>query len=346
MRKFISIIFLFCFLFLTFNCTGNSGDGEDDYSSTSTSTSTTIPIINNIEMSKDSSNDLLILTLNLHTYQEIKDNNKEKESYKNAGQNDKFNIITKLINDLDIDLIAFQECAQHKDEQILEDKIRIDNMAYIITKKLKEDYQKDYYYTWDWAHYGWDVWEEGIAVVSKYPITKSESIWISTSTGTTNLVSRKGIFGESEFPNIGKIHFFSTHTHWMASDTDTEHQKQITNIKNFVIQKEDETTDLSILCGDFNCKPTDVDPWIKSYNKIVENGDFVDTFLSANPTANNMPQQSIFDTIKGAYPGRIDYILMKKNDNFDVIDSKIIFTPTILGSVSDHYGVITKITKK
>ena len=92
-------------------------------------------------MYKTTENEYLILTTNLHTYQEVL-------------QNEKFNLITDVIGMMDIDFIAFQECAQNKSSQITDSIIREDNMALIITNRLKEKYNVDYNYVWNWAHYG------------------------------------------------------------------------------------------------------------------------------------------------------------------------------------------------
>ncbi|OHD24910.1 MAG: hypothetical protein A2086_03805 [Spirochaetes bacterium GWD1_27_9] len=332
-----NLFFLFGVLFLIFACPQEQ-KSEPTTSSTSistTTTSTTTTTIDWSNMQKKSNNEIMILTLNMHTYQE-------------TNQDAKFNMIAKLINDLTIDLIAFQECAQKNNTEILTGKIRTDNMAYIITKKLKDNYALDYYYVWDWSHYGFSVYEEGVAVISKYPITSSESRYISTNTSKNDITSRIAMMGTTNIPSIGNINFFSAHTHWMTSSTDTEHNSQVLKIKQFVTDKDttgDVSTDLSIVCGDYNCNAANILPWVTPYNTMVANNDFIDTFLSANPKANDKPQQAIYDTVKGDYPGRIDYIFMKNNVKFSVVNSMIVFKPDIVGTVSDHYGVITKLKK-
>lgn len=37
-----------------------------------------------------------------------------------------------------------------------------------------------YHYTMDCSHYGWQVWVEGSAIFSKYPIAHSDSRFISS----------------------------------------------------------------------------------------------------------------------------------------------------------------------
>ncbi len=281
-------------------------------------------------MFKTSDNEYLILTVNLHTYQE-------------NMQNEKFHMLTEAIGKMDIDFIAFQECAQNKSASIYEGIIREDNMALIISNNLKENYDVDYNFVWNWAHYGWDVWEEGVAILSKYPLQASEDKYISTSTNTSNIASRKVIYGAYLIPE-GKINIFSAHTHWRTSETDEEQNKQIKNVKQMVEEKEALNSVIAtFVCGDFNGNPTSDYPWSEGYNTMVNNGVFVDTYLEIYPDANTKPAQSIYNTIGGTYPGRIDYIFMKNNTSLKVLDSQIIFTDDIIGKISDHNAVLTKV---
>jgi endonuclease/exonuclease/phosphatase family metal-dependent hydrolase len=100
---------------------------------------------------------------------------------------------------------------------------------------------------------------------------------------------------------------------------------------------------LAFICGDFNGNPTSDFPWSEGYFTMMENNEYSDTFLHVYPEANNKPAQSIYNTIGGDFPGRIDYIFMKNNPRLTVIDSQIIFTGDCVGKVSDHFGVLTKV---
>lgn len=80
---------------------------------------------------KENKTELSILTLNLHTYQE-------------KDQEDKFDEIVEFIDSEDVDIICFQETAQHKDSNFIpgSKQIREDNMAYIISNKLSSKGKK------------------------------------------------------------------------------------------------------------------------------------------------------------------------------------------------------------
>jgi len=285
-------------------------------------------------MYKASADEFLILTINLHTYQE-------------SNQEAKFDIITDLIGELDVDFVALQECAQHKNSAIVDGIIRDDNMALILQNNLMEEYASDYEFAWEWAHYGWNVWEEGVAVFSKYPLIENEDRYVSSSTNVNSINSRKVIYGAFMVPGIGRMHLFSAHTHWRTSETDEQQNIQINNIRDMVIEKDSIAADsaiLSLICGDFNVNPTSSPPWNEGYTTMMAGGDYKDSFLEIYPDANNTPAQSAYNTIGGDFPGRIDYIFMKENDKFRIEDSQIVFRPDVAGVVSDHFGVLSKIS--
>jgi maltose 6'-phosphate phosphatase len=282
----------------------------------------------NTSIYKTSDKEILILTINMHTYQEKR-------------QNEKFKLVTDLIGAFDIDFVALQECPQHKSAEVVEGVIKEDNMALVLKNRLKETYDVNYNFTWDWGHYGWNVWEEGLAILSKHNLLDTDSRYVSANKTKTDFTSRKVILGKYHVPNIGIINVLSAHTNWRTSPTSEEQNNQMRNIHSFVNEKTLSGQSVFV-AGDFNGNPTDVAPWNEAYTTMIGEGAYVDTFLSANPDANNRPAQSKYHTILGDYPGRIDYIFMKQNKDFEVVDSQIVFTNAVIGEVSDHHGVITK----
>jgi len=309
---------------------------NDEEEIISKKTSVTVDFIEtsleNIKQSlfKSSDNEYLILTLNLHTYQE-------------SQQNEKFNLIVDLIGKMDVDFIAFQECAQKKTSDFATGNIRVDNMGLIIKNKIKEKYGIDYNLVWDWAHYGWDIWEEGIAILSKHPLVDTDHRYISSNISTSSITSRKAIYGSYQTKDV-RINIFSVHTHWRTSLYSEEQNNQINSTKYMVNEKETDSTNITtFVCGDFNCNPTSDYPWSEGYNTMMKNNKYSDTFLEIYTDANNKPAQSIYNTVGGDYPGRIDYIFMKKNSRYNILESQIIFKSDVVGRVSDHFGVLTKV---
>ena len=155
--------------------------------------------------------ELCILTLNLHTYQE-------------SDAQVKLDKIADVIARLKPDFVCFQECAQHKVADVTTDerapfqdgidKIKVGNsekqtnMVYLISKRLKETHSLVYNYYWSWAHYGWDVWEEGVAVLTPYEIKECDNRYISTQKTTGSIDSRKALFVKVDVPNIGIVNIF------------------------------------------------------------------------------------------------------------------------------------------
>lgn len=279
---------------------------------------------------KASADEYLILTLNLHTYQE-------------SSQNEKFQLIADLIGKMDVDFVLFQECAQHKSSAIDHGIIRIDNMAKVISDRIKQGYGIDYQYAWDWSHYGWEVWEEGLAVMTKYPILASDSRYISVSTSKNTITSRKAVYASCQLSDR-QINLFSVHTHWRTSLTDEEQNQQIFKLKEMVAEKESTILNAgSIVGGDFNGNPTSEYPWSEGYHSMMNGNEYTDALLDAYPDANNIPPLSAYYTIGGDFPGRIDFVFAKNSLNATVMDAQIIFTNDVVGRVSDHFGVLTKV---
>lgn len=286
-------------------------------------------------------NELIILTLNLHTYQE-------------ASADTKLDKVADVIAKLKPDFVCFQECAQHKNASVIDDpraagQIGIDkiktgtkeketNMAYYISKRLYEIHKLTYNYYWSWAHYGWDVWEEGVAILTPYVIEKSENRYISTQKTTSSIDSRKAVFIQATVPNIGKVNLFSVHTSW-----GTPQAAQFDELRKFINEKESETSPVaSIVGGDFNANVGET-----GYLRITSfNGG--DKMTDAYYTANNGGYKDT--TMMGdAHNGisRIDYIFYKYSDKITPKTGQIYFIPLVDkeylgGQVSDHNGVIIR----
>ncbi|MCB9310709.1 MAG: endonuclease/exonuclease/phosphatase family protein [Lewinellaceae bacterium] len=275
-------------------------------------------------------NEFLVLTLNLHTYQE-------------DNQNEKFNIIADVIGKLNIDFVAFQECAQNRNASMYSGNIRTDNMALKINEILEKKYNKHYEITWDWAHYGWQIYEEGICILSKELPLEQESRIVSKSTSKEDITTRKVIYGA--YQKFGRqFNIFSAHLHWRQSLNDEEQNNQIKALKAMAIEKEASSADaITIVAGDFNGNPTSSYPYSEGYTTMVGNGDYIDAFLAKNPNANVIPADPRYYTVGGSLPGRIDYIFIKNNDKVNVKASQILFTNQVIGVVSDHFGVLTKL---
>ncbi|MBO8160425.1 MAG: endonuclease/exonuclease/phosphatase family protein [Thermosipho sp. (in: Bacteria)] len=276
---------------------------------------------------------LKILTLNLHTYQEIKldkfgDFDEFLNQYERIHKK-----IAQFIIDEDVDIIFFQEAAQHKDLKEVEEKfgVKIKKGNYIIElKKLLGKYGITYDYAWDWGHYGWDVWEEGLGFLSKFKIFDFKSKYVSYSKDVHTFYSRKVVKAMVKFANKN-IDIFSVHFNWPKKGFEYEFE----NLRNWI---EEDGTDYFIIAGDFNVYAGS-NEYYEFINKKIRGKSLVDVFYKANPNDLEFP------TIGGDGfndRARIDYILVP--EDFKVKESKVVFTDTDkYGKVSDHMGVFAEI---
>jgi endonuclease/exonuclease/phosphatase family metal-dependent hydrolase len=278
--------------------------------------------------------ELLMLTLNLHAYQEFRAQNDtpEERIEKHEALFDK---IAKAIETLDVDIICLQEVAEHSGNELTEPYgAAASNMAQRIN--LKIDGGKRYHLYQSWSHYAWDIWREGVAILSKFPIVKESSRYISISRNKTYFKSRKVVMTQIEVPHMGKINVFSVHTGWY-NDKDDPFQTQFDNLKVWADEEYDEDVVGVFLCGDFNVASGEY-----GHSYIVDSGDYLDVYYIANPEGFRDP--TIGGQIDGWEAGeptgkRIDYIFMKNTSPFSVQLAQRIFTELSFGRVSDHNGL-------
>ena len=150
---------------------------------------------NNFDKNYSLTHDLLrILILNLHCYQE-------------DNQDYKFSQIAKAIDEQQVDVICLQEVAElwnngHGDWN--------SNSAKIINDRLKNPY---YLYT-DWSHLGFDKYREGVAILSRFPLLKKSSKYVSSDTNPESIHSRKIAMAQVNVPYMGLVNLYSAHLSW------------------------------------------------------------------------------------------------------------------------------------
>ncbi|MBB6061919.1 maltose 6'-phosphate phosphatase [Thermosipho japonicus] len=276
---------------------------------------------------------LKILTLNLHTYQEI-DIGQEKnlieffEKYENIQEK-----IVQFIMDENIDIAVFQEAAQHRDMDIIEEKfgIKIKRKNYIkVLHELLLKKNKFYEYVWDFSHYGWNIWEEGLGILTKYPIVNFESKYISKTKDKFSIYSRK-ILKTTLLINNKLVDIYTVHLNWVRNGFENEYKKLINWINK-------SSNSRLIIAGDFN-----INAGTKDYEKFismnVKGEKLTDVFYETNRYKIDEPTIRKDKFNDG---GRIDYILVSKH--FRAIDSRIVFKDNDkYGRVSDHMGLWAKL---
>lgn len=255
-----------------------------------------------------------ILTLNCHSWQE--ENQLEKIKY-----------LAGIIYEKNYAVIALQEVSQHRESQIIYDNIREDNFALLLVEEIKK-LGTTYNFIWDFSHYGYDIYEEGVALLSKEPFISSESLYISQSNSIENWKSRKIVGGSIDL--YDEIYtFYSCHTGWWNDDDEPfKYQaEKILEISKNINHK-------VFFMGDFN-NGASVNG--EGYDFLIKNG-LIDTFIEAKMKDDGC-------TVPGKIAGWEDDLSKKRLDliltrtHMKICSSNIIFNGKNKKIVSDHFGV-------
>lgn len=260
-----------------------------------------------------------LLTLNLHCYQE-------------DDQLNKFGLIADEIARQNIEVVCFQEAAQNRNSTSVKQNLKEDNAAYVIQQILLNKFGLDYQLEWDWSHYGWQEWEEGLAILSKYPIRNFESKYVTNSTSKSDWKSRIAVYADIEVNEELMVPITNTHLGWLG-DEEEPYESQLKKLRSF------QGTNPGILAGDFNLAAGTA-----GYQLLLK-PDTVDCYLLANPAG--MLDATIGGQIDGWESGdpegmRIDYVWLDTASPFKVIDAKILFKEKDIWPVSDHAGVLVE----
>lgn len=271
-----------------------------------------------------------LLTLNLHTYQEVEYNGEDTiedflEKYMAIQRR-----IVELIANEDVEICFFQEAGQYMYEEpdAFLHGIGIKKSNYV--RRLVEilsEYGKSYHFVWDMAHYGFGIWEEGLGIVSKFPIVDFESRYVSRNQDVNTFYTRKIIRARIEDKG-GPIDLYSVHFNWKEAGFEDEYE-------NFVSWVEEIGNERFIIAGDFN-----VSYGSEEYKMVMKREilglSVLDSWMVANP---NEPDRPTFIGDKiSEESARIDYILVP--ENFLVKSARIVFESE---RVSDHKGVLVDV---
>lgn len=287
---------------------------------------------------------LSLLTLNLHTYQEFStpgktesELNEEDVRQRVEKHSPLFDEIARAINELKIDIICLQEVGEWRGYSDSQFGKHPSNAAQQILSRLSD---KNYQVAMDWSHYGWDVWKEGSAIISRYPIIKSDSKYISNpKNGTKNFwQSRNVVNAKVILPNRKEIDIYSVHSGWWDS-SDEPFFEQVKRLDDWMEKKKNKSNS-ELLCGDFN------QPAGKEGYKLMTNVlHFDDLYLTANPNGMND------FTISGKTDGwenaknstRIDYLFFRQSADYEIVESHRLFMGKDFTKVSDHFGVFAEV---
>lgn len=163
-----------------------------------------------------------VLSLNLHCFQE--------ENYQA-----KLDKVADFIRENEVDVCLFQEAAQLASAFKIDNQIRVGNNANYIASKL------NYHIYFHPYKLGFAIYEEGLAIISRLPITNCSHSTISKTNSFNSWLKRELIWAD-----IGGFTFFNTHLGWDCDD-----ECAINQIKNnlYITCKREKRF---FLAGDFN----------------------------------------------------------------------------------------------
>lgn len=163
-----------------------------------------------------------ILSLNLHCFKE-------------ENRIEKLDIITKYIQENNIDICLFQEAAQEISKEYLISNIKHGNNVYHIADKL------NYNVVFHPIKIGFEILEEGLGIISKYPITDVSYKTISKTFDFSKWHKRDYLKA-----TINGYTFYNVHIGW-----DSFGEIGMEQIKLLLNDSKKETNHVFI-CGDFN----------------------------------------------------------------------------------------------
>lgn len=265
------------------------------------------------------------LTLNTHSLLE-------------ENQNKKLYQLAENIFEENYDIIALQEVNQPKDNTYIKNplnyqknnqklSIKQDNYALELVSLLKNKYNLDYYWSWAYNHQSYNKYDEGVALLSKYPLEKLELYPFSETSDPNDYHTRVALGATISIQNQ-KIKVYSIHASWWKSP------EGIITFPNEAkkLNKLNDQNHLTFLLGDFN---NPFERQNEGYDLITKT--WYDTYQLATLTDGKYTmggQIAGWDATNEAL--RIDFIFV--NQKIKIKQANIFFDGRKFKPISDHYA--------
>lgn len=272
-----------------------------------------------------------VLTLNTHSWMEPMPQQKLRQ-------------LAAAISMADYDVIALQEVNQTKGRSVIQpsayfhpakvqEPIREDNFAYQLVEQLA-GLGTHYHWTWRCAHIGYDIYEEGVAILSKQPIT-AEAFFASAGTDPSDYRTRVIVAGQTKLADR-LVTVLSGHYSWWSHEPGTGFAYEWQQTEAFL---EDVDTPLLIM-GDFNNPAHIAD---EGYALVQSSPlQLQDAFAAAAETIGEFTVEKTIDGWSESTDKlRIDLIFLSQE--FAVKSYQVMFDGQATPVVSDHYGVAAEL---
>lgn len=259
----------------------------------------------------------------------------------------RFEVMVQAIIKGQYDVIALQEVNQtitspSVEQKVLETSgflcagtvdshgIKRDNVAFALAQRLREC-GKEVFWSYSYCHIGYDIYEEGVAILILQKVFRAVQFRISPIT-LQNDWRYRTIVGIQ----AGGITYLSAHFGWWSESDDENGFRQQWDRLEKELQRE--KIESVVLMGDLNNEAA-VEG--KGYEYVQKKG-FVD-LVSKTTMFAEQEYNTIGSTIDGwedskKEPKRIDYILAR-GVNCTLERSRVVFNGRNIEQISDHYGV-------
>ena len=239
-----------------------------------------------------------VLSLNLHTYQ-------EKEPLAKLRQ------VAEFARDRDVDVLLLQEVGEH-----ISDKAR-PNAGAVIQSHLKELTGEEWHHEWAEAHIGFDVYHEGVSIVSRRALSDAEVVELSGGG-----LRRIALLATADIAGT-PVRFVAAHITWPDGGGAKEVRRLLAHLDSAK-----DPRPATIIGGDFNAQARD-----EQVRSVVRAG-FADL---ATATGCDFP------TIGQPPHARIDYLVDRSGAQTVLIP--LALSPALDGAangprVSDHIGLL------
>ncbi|QPC47797.1 endonuclease/exonuclease/phosphatase family protein [Mangrovibacillus cuniculi] len=229
------------------------------------------------------------------------------------------------------DVIALQEVSQRIDSPLVDSNLREDNYGLVLLKELERLGVTDYSLHWTQAHIGFEVYEEGVAIITRHKVTDVQELFTTTSRTMDFWKTRRIIRTEIKVNNEDYT-FYSGHFGWW-NDEEEPFKDQWERLVETV--QPDQTT---FVMGDLN---NDALVRAEGYDYVLSDG-FYDTYILAEKKDDGLTITGEIAGWEGNKAGRrIDYILVNKR--LTVQSSFVRFDGKETPILSDHAGVVVEI---
>ena len=255
-----------------------------------------------------------IMALNLHSYQQ-------------DNQLEKFKKIAMKIVEEKVDVICCSEALQRINTAYVDESVREDNALKIICDFINEQSNQHYHYQWAFSHFGCNIYEEGIGIITHLPVHSVECRYVSQTEDVFSFKSRKVM--KVVIEDSGHlVNLFSVHLGW-GDDEYEPFDVQIENLDAWIKETPDMT---SFIAGDFN---NDIDT--RYYDMIVRKN-YIDQYIQAKPEG--LHDYTFINPsgleFKNSRKLRLDY-LFTSNNEYRAVEAKRFFLDE--DSVSDHAAI-------